>query len=264
MIQLAGVAGVVVAMTTPLATDRLTGGDQASRIALLGTLYMILIPATFILATAFTPSPRSARHGNGKILSGIREAFNSKAMRMLFAMDLTIGFQSGITGSIFVFFVGSYLQMGALTSALLLIYFASGFVFIGLWSWIARRFGKARAVVASALYNAATIPLILLVPVGNTGLVIAYLILTGFNSGAFPMIFRSMMADVLDVGEAEHGERRSGIYYALLALAGKIGLAFSVGFVFVALDFVGLIQMAKIPMKRFKAWRFCMPPLRSS
>jgi Na+/melibiose symporter-like transporter len=47
----------------------------------------------------------------------------------------------------------------------------------------------------------------------------------GVNYGTSSILLRAMMSDVIDVDRLETGQDRSGLYFALLTLTAKIGLA---------------------------------------
>ncbi len=71
---------------------------------------------------------------------------------------------------------------------------------------------------------------------GNVALFWTYTLLTGVAFGATPTLLRSMMADVVDVDELESGQKRAGLFFALLNTIDKLGSAIAVGTVFFILE----------------------------
>jgi Na+/melibiose symporter-like transporter len=67
---------------------------------------------------------------------------------------------------------------------------------------------------------------------GLWGFTIAF----GLAFGAAPTLLRSMMADLTDEDELKSGQKRAGLYFALLTTTNKLGAALGVGLSFTILD----------------------------
>ncbi|HBO15919.1 MAG TPA: hypothetical protein DD440_06235, partial [Porticoccaceae bacterium] len=58
----------------------------------------------------------------------------------------------------------------------------------------------------------------------------------GMAFGAPPMLLRSMMADLTDEDELTNGQKRPGLFFALLTTTDKVGAALGVGLSFTILE----------------------------
>jgi Na+/melibiose symporter-like transporter len=103
------------------------------------------------------------------------------------------------------------------------------------------RFGKHRTLAGSSLFNAFTVPFILLIPDGNLLAAVACFVLLGVNMGAGPFLMRSIMADVADEDNVHSGSQRTGLFFALLTMTNKVGNAVAVGVAYAALDLIGFV-----------------------
>ena len=61
------------------------------------------------------------------------------------------------------------------------------------------------------------------------------------NVGSVTILYRSILADVADIDELETGQRRTGLFYAIMTLTSKTGGAIAVGVVFWTLSLIGFV-----------------------
>ncbi len=134
---------------------------------------------------------------------------------------------------------------------MLLGYFISGVSFIPVMLWISRRLGKHRTAAWSALFNAVTIPLILVVSPWrrNAGAALGVWILLGVNMAAGPFLFRSIMADVADHDTVRTGQQRTGLFYSMLTMTNKIGVAVAIFGGYTMLDMIGFTPRGRTRRK---------------
>jgi Na+/melibiose symporter-like transporter len=99
---------------------------------------------------------------------------------------------------------------------------------VPLWLWLSKRIGKHRALMAAALWLAVlSLPLALLRE-GDTGLLIAMIVVRGSSFASILFLANSIAADVIDVDTLASGEQRSGLYFAAWGMTIKLSLAFGV------------------------------------
>ena len=238
--EIALILGMITVLTLPVLIEWTEPDDlPAARVAIMGWFVLILLPLSVFWAVTRVPerpTPRPAPIGMRQAVGALVE---SRPLRMVLGADLFAGIGNGLVASMFLFLAEDALGLGRVSSLLLLCYFISGVSFIPLMLFFARRFGKHATAAASSLFNAATLPLILLVPPGNVPFALTVWVLLGINMAAGPFLFRSIMADVADHDSVITGRQRTGLFYAMLTSTSKIGAALAIGLGYVILDMIG-------------------------
>lgn len=168
-----------------------------------------------------------------KVLAG-----NTLMWRLL-AADLTSGFGTAVSGALYIFVASTYFKLPEQASIALLFYFLASFLAMPMWLKLAYKVGKDIALKIALIY-AVTINLAV-IPLAEEGEVLVLWLFTiafGVAFGAAPTLLRSMMADLTDEDELHTGQKRSGLFFALLTTTNKLGAAFGVGISFVILEVV--------------------------
>jgi len=128
-----------------------------------------------------------------------------------------------LTGASFIFFAQHVLKLGHNAGILLMVYFLSGIAGIPLWTRLAVRLGKHRCYVVACAYSIVLSPLLAILPKDQLWLATIAFAAFGLNYGAFSLLLRAMMSDVTDIDRLETGRDRSGLYFAMLTMAQKLG-----------------------------------------
>lgn len=242
--EVALILGMVLVLALPVVIERTAGADVAgARIASMGWFVVVLLPLTIALAVTLVPE-RPAHDGAHVAWRDTLSILARNApLRRLLAADLLGGLSGGIVTSLFLFLASDGLKL-ANASVLILVYLLAGVVFIPLLLRVSFRLGKHRSLALSSLFNAATIPLILLIPEGNLVAAVLCFVLLGVNVGAGPFLMRSIMADVADEDAVHCGSQRTGLFFSLLTMTNKVGSALAVGIAYGALDLIGFVPGA--------------------
>lgn len=115
-----------------------------------------------------------------------------------------------------------------------------GIASIPLLSWMSRRFGKKETVIAIyALVVVAGVGKWFLYTPGIGWWLLLDPILSGPILVAITMVLPSMMADVCDEDELQHGQRREGMFGAVFMWIQKTGVALAFLGTGISLDYVG-------------------------
>src|SRR5262249_811045 len=131
----------------------------------------------------------------------------------------------GVSGGLFLYYFRDVLGFERQSETLVAIYFVAGLAGVPVWWGLARRFGKDKALLAAFVYAATTTAFLPAMPHGNFFPVAAFMVVAGLAQGGTILLTRSLMADVVDEDEVNTGSRRSGIYFGLLMMTSKAGLA---------------------------------------
>ena len=238
--QIAFSIGMIGAMLMPKIVSLFGAAGQADSMAAMAWFVIVLTPITVIIAVARVRERPLATTERG---GGAREYFEllrNPTVQRLLACEALFGIAGGATSTLALFFFTRTKGLDAADIGLLFITHAiMGLLFTPLWSGLAIRVGKHRALaVAGVLYAMGQIAM-LSVPAGQIVLLLAAQSVTGIAYGGASLLPRAMVADVSDEERLRTGQERTGLLYALLIGVWKVGQAISVGLMFWTLALFG-------------------------
>ncbi|MBO6634231.1 MFS transporter [Parvibaculum sp.] len=234
--------GVPLVLLIPAIIERIGAENmEAARVAAIGWFIVLVLPVAVGVNILFVPERKSTPQPPLDIKAAVRAILRNLPLRRLLAADFLSGFAGAALASMYIYEATYVWGIGSVASFLLLIYFFGGIIFIPVVLKLSYRLGKHRTVVAAGLFNVLFPPVIFLIPEGNYYVAALVLLFLGVNVGTTTTLYRSMMADVADIDELETGQRRTGLFYALLTLTQKLGGAVAVGVVFWTLALIGFV-----------------------
>ena len=215
--------------------------DALELIALVG---LILLPIP-IIATALLvrerPVPRLRADGRTNWRSGIRLMASNKPYLRILASYFVNGLANAFPVTLLFFYVKQVLESPEWTAIYLAVYFVAAIVGTPIWMFVSHRLGKHmawRCALVLAILAFAVVPFL------GSGDVVPFLIVAtvaGITLGADLAMPASMLADVVDQDVLETGKQRTGIFYAVWAMAAKAAAALVVGISLKLLDVVGFV-----------------------
>ncbi len=238
--EFALIFGMFTVLALPAILEGITGeGSGAAGVATMGWFIIILLPITITLAVWFVPERPSVKPAAFDTREALSILLNNRLLQRILVADLLVGIGPSITGALYIFFASQVMGLPQFASTLLLVYFIAGFIGIPMWIKLATVSGKHRTLAYAMIYGAISLPMVIFFPTesfwwlffGNTAYGIAY--------GAGSFLLRSVMADVTDYDNLETGEQRTGMYYSLLTMTGKVGAALAIGITYPLLDWIG-------------------------
>lgn len=231
--------GTLVAIALPFAIGLKVGANGLNGLAAMGLFVLVGLPLACSACVLGVPEPANRTRDRLRLGMGLRHLRANGPFRRLLAAFLLNGIANAIPATLFLYFVADRIGAAAWQGPLLFLYFACGVAGLPLALRLAGRFGKHRAwcgamaiaclVFASAGWLGPGDTLAFAIICALTGILLA------FDVALPPAI----QADVIDVDTAASGEQRSGLYFALWALATKLALAIAVGVTFPLLDWAG-------------------------
>ncbi|HLZ77523.1 MFS transporter [Phenylobacterium sp.] len=240
--QIASVAGLVLVLAAPILIERAhPGGADRLRMAAIGGFFVLLLPLTVAAAALLAPERPSPRPAVTR--TSLKAAFaalqGDRALRRLLLVDLCDAGALGIVTSLFVFLARDVWGLGRISSLLLLAYVLSGVVFLGPILKAAGGRTKPRTMAWIALGLTLALPAILLVPAGGVAAAVLCVVLLGAPSATNTALLDSMMGDIAAEDAARRGEVRTGLYYALHLIMGRVGRGVAIAVAFALLDRIG-------------------------
>jgi glycoside/pentoside/hexuronide:cation symporter, GPH family len=236
--QIFNVIGMLLTLSIPVITHQM-GGTAIAGIQGMGWFIIILMPIGALIAAFYAKEQQPKAIAKKTNLADLMSLMKSQACRKLLTSDLILMYSSGVTGGLFLFYFDAAKGYGALSSALLLIYFVAGLIGAPIWTMLARRLGKHISLIYACIFAACTQPLIMFLPKDNFVIAAAGMAFAGLVYTSAAYLLRAMMADVGDEDLLRTGQDRTGLLYALVTLTGKGGYALAVGTTFLGLSLIG-------------------------
>jgi Na+/melibiose symporter-like transporter len=236
--EAAYIVGMITVLLLPLIVQQY-GGDKFAQVASMGWYVIVTLPIGVAVAVLMLKERDVPPAPHLDWRTAIRAVAGNRPLRYILICDLIAGISGGIVATLFLPMVAHGLGLPQQAYMLLLVYFAMGVVAIPPMLWLSRKLGKHKMMVAHVLANAVMIPCIFLVPQGNTTAALILWALLGLNMSVGPFLYRAIMADVADHDQAETGQARAGLYFAMLALTNKLGYSGAIVVVGLALGYIG-------------------------
>ena len=231
------IAGMTIVLAIPAALELSGYSQQQDKVASMGWFCLILFPILALPTLLVVPDSQAISPTRLAIKQQFHLIVNNRLMWRLLAADFASGFGTAVSGALYIFVASTYFRLPEHASIALLFYFMASFLAMPMWLKLAYKIGKDVALKIALLYGAAVN--ILLLPIaeaGNIFILWGFTLTYGIAFGAAPTLLRSMMADLTDQDELHSGEKRSGMFFALLTTTNKLGAAIAVGTSFAILE----------------------------
>lgn len=234
------IVGLILVLALPALLAKLQAADHGAGIRAMGWFIVVLLPLAVALAVLKVPEPRVISSPERAGLGEYFKLMSRPTVIRLLVVDLFVAIGPAITGALFFFYFEHVkgFDKGA-ASLLLLIYFVGGLLGAPIWTNLAFRIGKHRALAVSGLFYALVTAGVTFMPPGAFLPAAVMMVLIGLPYSAGAFLLRAMMADVGDEERLERGVDRTGLLYALLSGTSKVSSAASVGITFPVLDLLG-------------------------
>jgi GPH family glycoside/pentoside/hexuronide:cation symporter len=234
------VAGTLVAASTPVLIDLALGlgsdpADQRTRFMTMALLYapLILLSCVWCVAALREVTRTSVENLPG--LEELRLMWMNRPFRLLLAAYIVSAIGSNLPATLILYYVEHVLQ-SARADFFLLLYFASGVLFLPLWVLTSKRFDKRLAWLAAILVNTGTFAGVWFLGPGDELAYGVLVVLSGIGLGGTLALPAAIQADVIDYHELLSGQRREGQYLGVWSVAKKLTAAVAVG---LALQWLG-------------------------
>lgn len=225
--------------------DQRTQTLRVLAIFLIASFFVTTVPLLFFV------SEGAAKTQNNFTLRGVMTAIRANPdLRRTLIANFCYRAASGVSGTLFLWYVGARLGLAPIAAAMMALYFTSGFLGMPFWMWLARLQGKRWTFVfAMTCALIITLPFAFLngqspvlgdvdasivvfagLQINADQLVgVILIILIGATYGAAPFLARSIVADIAKTETARSGENHTGFFYALLQFSEKFGFAVAAG-----------------------------------
>jgi glycoside/pentoside/hexuronide:cation symporter, GPH family len=226
---------------------------------------VVLVPLTVLPLGFAVRDPPQTGCAESHLIEGLTVLAKDRAFVLFVLATLCMWISNGVGNSLAVFSFNVGLELPDKLFATIFIIYVSALCALPLTMRLARRMEKHHLLAATLALQAAANGVLIWVPMGNFPIVAAAWIVVGVASSAFFVLPTSMLADIIDNGEAIEGQRRSGAYMAIYNLVMKIGLALGVGLSFGSLALVSYdpnaAQYGPADVRNIRLLAFGLPAL---
>lgn len=216
---------------------------EADALELIAWVGLILLPLA-LLATLFNcrerPVDATVSRADIRWKDGVRVMFGNRTYLRVLCCYLCNGIANALPVTLMFFYVRSVLEAPEWTPIILALYFVAAICGTPLWLYFADRWGKHVSWRIALLAAAATLVFVPLLGAGDVFWFMVIAFIVGVTLGADLAMPAAMLADVVDQDVLATGRQRTGIYFAVWAMAAKLAAA-AVGVAFPILGWVGYI-----------------------
>ena len=239
-IHFVSLVGLIAVMLLPVVLDQISVDvGMRDRTALMGWFVLLTLPVFTLIAVLSTRELDREPQSPIEWREAVSAMVGNRPLRRLLAADLLLGIQAGINSAVHFFFIIQVLKLPASASLYLLVIFGSGLLCVPLFLRLSYRLNKHRALAIATLVTSVGTMAFFVLPAQSFWLTFVVYLFVGVSTGAKDFLMRSIMADVIDQDRVTTGRDRSALYYSMLTLTAKVGLAVSVGLIYPLLDWVG-------------------------
>jgi GPH family glycoside/pentoside/hexuronide:cation symporter len=237
------IAGTLAAASSPAIVQWLFGlaGDaegERAKFFWIAVIYApLLIGSCWWCVLAIKEHQRVSMSGTTGILRGLRQIGRNRPFVILLMAYTISAIGNNLPATLILYYV-EYVLQSKMADAFLLLYFATGILFLPGWIFMARRTGKKAAWLASMAVNTGAFIGVFFLGPGDAAIYGILVFLSGIGFGATLAIPSAIQADVIDYDELLTGERREGQYIGLWSIAKKLAAAVGVG---AGLSILGLV-----------------------
>lgn len=231
--------GMIVILLLPPLMKFGFGGTFTDGIQAMGWFAMLSLPVTALLALAVMPEPPVKPQHEPSRLSHFWNMLKRPTVLRLLGADIFWGTGLALAGTLLFFYFDAVKGIDrSLAGLALILYFLGALVGAPIWTRLANRLGKHRALTIGGVAWALAQMSVLIAPPSVTFLFVA-MFFAGLPFAAGPVLLKAMMADVGDEERLVSGVDRTGLLFSLLTGSVKIGSMLAVGGSLYALDIVG-------------------------
>jgi GPH family glycoside/pentoside/hexuronide:cation symporter len=199
-----------------------------------------------------------------KFIPSLKAAFKNRpfvfgAMMYLFTWMTIIVVESNLQ-----FFIIHIIRRQSQSMIIMVSIFVTAIFAIPIWNWASKHWNKRFAYIGGvAFWAVVMMVLIFMTPETPFWLILVLCIMAGIGVSAAQVLPWSIIPDAIEWEEWKTGERNEGMFYSLITLMGKIGMAIAQPVGLLILQFTGFVEGQGVvqPASALLGVRLVMGPL---
>ncbi|MFC1875719.1 MFS transporter [Thermodesulfobacteriota bacterium] len=243
------IAGTLVAASAPALVQWAFGlpddpAGERAKFFWISVIYAPLLVGTAMWC-ALAIKERDYKPGPSTLglTSGLRQVARNRPFMILLVAYTISAIGNNLPATLILFYV-QYVLQSELADFFLLLYFATGILFLPGWIFISRRTGKKAAWLVSMAVNSGAFLGVFFLGPGDAWIYGILVTLSGIGFGATLALPSAMQADVIDYDELLTGERREGQYIGWWSISKKMAAAVGIGAGLAILGMAGYVPNA--------------------
>lgn len=204
--------------------------DAADQLRGIAIAVVVALPVLIVICLANVPEPPPEAYARERLegLAGLRLVVHNPAFLRMVGCVLFFVSGVAIQGTLHRLVLADVMQAEGRFPLMILLENLGTLCAVPAWLWLSVRIGKHAALMGAALWIAVwSLPLVWLRS-GDTGLLMALVVVRGSSFASILFLANSIAADVIDVDALESGEQRSGLFFAVWGMVIKLSLALGV------------------------------------
>jgi GPH family glycoside/pentoside/hexuronide:cation symporter len=212
-----------------------------------GLIFGVVLVASALICAKLVPEKQLSRerqpHGSPWKASYI--VFSNRPFRIILLAYTVYSFGAALGSTVFLFFAEQVLR-STNGPYFMVIYLATGVIFLPGWIFIARKLEKRTTWIVALSMSCAAFAGAGFLNAGDELIFGILMVLTGISLGGIFAIPPSMQADAIDYDESNTGVREEGQYVGMWALGKKLAMAFGAGIALLLLGKSGYVAGADL------------------
>ncbi len=219
--------GLVAAVLPPIIVEMSGGGLKGYTVmgAIFGTVVAV---SPFFVFAGCRESRETAGERKFGFFEGLKMTFNNKPYLLVLAMFLLTWLAIDIVSVMLMFFLKYVLDMEAYSQHIIGVLFIVAALFLPLWVWASKRYGKKASFIAGMGFLALTLFVISLLGEGMMTAAFVLAFLAGIGLSAAHVLPFSIIPDCIEYDELKTGQKRSGAYYGMISFMRQLSASLGV------------------------------------
>ncbi|MEK9945260.1 MAG: MFS transporter [Alphaproteobacteria bacterium] len=213
--------------------------DRAEALRVTALIVVITLPIAVAIAVRFVPDQPKSLEQRLTFARARAAVRSNKPFQRLVAAFFLNSIANGFPITLFLLFVQHNLRASdTMLSWILGVYFVMALFSVPFWLVLSKRYGKHRVWTVAMILVCTFFVWVPLLGAGDAMWLLIISLFTGFGLGADLVLPPAMQADVVDLDELRHREKRTGVFFAVWSIAQKLSLALAAGIAFPILELV--------------------------
>jgi Na+/melibiose symporter-like transporter len=233
------IVGVLAAVSFRPVADALGGGGTGFALAGVGFGVLMALPWFAIFRITWERPDFQARPARMSFLEGARLVARHASFRKLTGMYLCGRVAMDLVGAMLILYFSHWMGRSGDFETMMMVFMISVLVWLPIWLRISRRMEKASIfVLGTSIWIAGQTLFFFAQPGWPAWLILVFAPLTAAGYALVDLMPWSMLGEVVDEDDLQHGERREGVYNGLFMFLRKLAGTVAV---FLAMTLLGLL-----------------------